>query len=232
MEVICVLSVTIPRQRFAGLNLLGVDPATCVHSLNGRLTASPGEYAPVTPWVEPEAQGDLVVTVGSTPLMEMDPSEFEQLLTELLRRMGFRAERIGRTGDGGVDCDAYDDRPLVGGRVIVQAKRYSNTVSPSVVRDLFGTVHATGATKGVLITTSGFGPESRAFAQGKPLELIDGPALEALLNQYDLAGTASAMARTPSAGDLEQELPPISPDGQYYWDGSVWQPIYGPEIRH
>jgi restriction system protein len=156
----------------------------------------------------------------------MDPSNFEELLVELLRRMGFRAERTGRTGDGGVDCEAYDDRPVVGGKIIVQAKRYSSTVAPSVVRDLFGTVHAKGATKGVLITTSGFGPESRAFAQDKPLELIDGMALEALLTQYDLVAKASVLAWTQSLEESGQELPPISPDGQYYWSGSAWQSIY------
>jgi restriction system protein len=195
LEAICVVSVSVTQERFVGLNLLGVDPATCIYSLNGRLTSSPGNYAPVVPWAEAEAQGDVVITVGNTPLLEMDPAQFEQLVTELLRRMGLRAQTTGRAGDGGVDCEAYDDRPVVGGRVIVQVKRYASTVSPSVVRDLFGTVHATGATKGVLITTSGFGPESREFVQGKPLELIDGVKLDVLLRQYQLSGIVPAQQR-------------------------------------
>ncbi len=224
-EVIYVLSVNVPRQRFASLNLLGVDPGACIYSLGGRLTSSPGSYAPVTPWVEADTTGDVVVTVADTPLLEMDPTAFEQLVADLLRRMGLDAQSTGKSGDGGVDCVAYDNRPIVGGKVIVQVKRYSSTVSPSVVRDLFGTVHATGATKGVLITTSGFGPESRQFAQGKPLELIDGPELDALLRQYDLAGAISQARLVDASNDLQKEVPPISPDGLYYWDGEAWQLI-------
>jgi restriction system protein len=134
-NVVCMLSVSVPRQRFVSLNLLGVDPVTCVHSLGGRLTPSPGEYVPVMPWVKAEATGDLVIAVADTPLLQMNPAEFEQLVAELMRRMGLRAQSTGKSGDGGVDCVAFDDRPVVGGKVIIQVKRYANTVSPSVVRD-------------------------------------------------------------------------------------------------
>ena len=110
--------------------------------------------------------------------------------------------------------------------MIVQVKRYAATVPPTVVRDLFGTVHATGATKGVLVTTSGFGPEARAFAQDKPLELIDGLQLNALLRQYSLVAAQSESAlSTVGVAEMGQTMPPISPDGQYYWDGTAWQSI-------
>lgn len=223
-DVVCVVSVGIPRRQFASINLLGVDPVTCVRSFNGRLTARPGEYSPVLPWVTAEATGDLRVDVRGAPLLEMNPTAFEQLVAELMRRMGLRTEHTGMSGDGGVDCVAYDDRPVVGGKVIMQVKRYSNTVNPSVVRDLFGTVHASGASKGVLVTTSGFGPESREFAQGKPLELIDGAQLDTLLRQYGLAGSMSQQSDAVIP-EVSQELPPVSPDGRYYWDGANWQPI-------
>ena len=48
--------------------------------------------------------------------------------------------------DGGVDCVAWDMRPIVGGKVIVQAKRYKHTVGVSAVRDLYGTVMNEGGT--------------------------------------------------------------------------------------
>ena len=69
--------------------------------------------------------------------------------------------------DGGVDCVAWDMRPVVGGKVIVQAKRYKHTVGVSAVRDLYGTVMNEGAAKGILVTTSGYGKSagaSRLFA--------------------------------------------------------------------
>lgn len=224
-DAICVLSVGIPLRLFIGLNLLGLDPATCVRSLNGRVAAQPGQYAPVLPWVTADSTGSVHIDVRGVPLLEMNPDTFEQLVTELMRRMGLRVQHTGMSGDGGVDCIAFDDRPVVGGQVIIQVKRYANTVNPSMVRDLFGTLHASGASKGVLITTSGFGPESRQFAQGKPLELIDGVQLDSLLRSYGLAG---AMSQPPdSLPELEMTpgLPQVSPDGRYYWDGAAWQPI-------
>src|SRR5260370_37110693 len=108
---------------------------------------------------------------------------------------------------------------------MMDVKRFSNAVYPSVWWALFGTVHASGASKGVLVTTSGFGPESREFAQGKPLELIDGAQLDTLLRQYGLAGSMSQQADTVIS-EVSQELPPVSPDGRDYWDGGKWEPLY------
>ena len=52
------------------------------------------------------------------------------------------------------------------------------------MRDLFGTVHNEGASKGILVTTSGYGQASFEFANGKPLELIDGANLLFLLAEH------------------------------------------------
>jgi restriction system protein len=40
-----------------------------------------------------------------------------------------------------------------------------------------------GANKGILVTTSGFGPDAFNFAKDKPIELIDGGGLLYLLEQ-------------------------------------------------
>lgn len=86
----------------------------------------------------------------------------------------------------GVDSVAFDPRPIFGGKVVIQAKRYKDTVGVSAVRDLYGTVMNEGASKGILITTSGFGKASFEFAEGKPLELLSGSHLLHLLAE---AGT-------------------------------------------
>jgi hypothetical protein len=103
--------------------------------------------------------------------------------------LGDRGERSWRprhttTRDGGVDCVAYGARPIFGGKVVIQAKRYKNTVGVSAVRDLFGTMQNEGATKGILVATSGYGKASHEFANGKPLELIDGGNLLFLLQEH------------------------------------------------
>jgi restriction system protein len=220
-EEVCVLSVTVARSHFVDLNLALVDPVECVRSMHGRITDRPGHYAPVRSWARPDELNGTVTTSDDMPLMRMDPFEFEQLITTLLRRMGLRAETTKRSHDNGIDCEAFAEGPVVGGKVIVQVKRYSRTVDPSVVRDLFGSVHATGAMKGVLITTSGFGPESHQFVEGKPLELIDGSQLDRLLRQHQLASAAVS----PKDNDLQTVSRLVSPDGQFFWDGAAWLPM-------
>ena len=66
-----------------------------------------------------------------------------------------------------MDCVAYDPCPIFGGKVIIQAKRYNNTVGVSAVRDLFGTLQNEGASKGILVTTSGYGKAAFEFAEGE-----------------------------------------------------------------
>ena len=74
--------------------------------------------------------------------------------------------------------------PIFGGKVVIQAKRYKNTVGVSAARDLFGTLQNEGASKGILVTTSGYGQASFDFAQNKPIELIDGANLLYLLSEH------------------------------------------------
>jgi restriction system protein len=117
-------------------------------------------------------------------LMDLTFGEFEELITNLFSRMGLESRLTQASRDGGVDCVAFDPRPIFGGKVVIQAKRYKGTVGVSAVRDLFGTVHNEGASKGILVTTSGFGQASFEFANGKPLELIDGANLLYLLAEH------------------------------------------------
>lgn len=49
---------------------------------------------------------------------------------------------------------AFDARPVLGGKVVIQAKRYRDTVGVSAVRDLYGTMLNEGASKGILVCTS------------------------------------------------------------------------------
>lgn len=118
-------------------------------------------------------------------LLAMDPVEFEQLIAALMEAMGMKVELTARSRDGGVDVRGLDADPFRGGNVIVQVKRYRDTVAPTAVRDLYGTLqHDGAATKAVLVTTSRFGPSSHQFVTGKPITLINGSELVGLLKHH------------------------------------------------
>jgi len=96
----------------------------------------------------------------------------------------------------------YDPDPLRGGKYVLQAKRYTRTVDVAAVRDLYGTVMNEGANRGILVTTSSFGLDSYEFAKDKPISLVDGPNLVAMLRQHgksyriDLAAARAAEVRS------------------------------------
>ena len=54
----------------------------------------------------------------------------------------------------------------------------------AAVRDLYGTVLNEGATKGILVTTSDYGPDAYGFAKDKPLVLMGGANLLHLLEKH------------------------------------------------
>jgi restriction system protein len=116
--------------------------------------------------------------------MELTPGEFESLITNLFEKMGLATRQTQASRDGGVDCVAFYPRPIFGGKVVIQAKRYKHTVGVSAVRDLFGTMQNEGASKGIAVTTSGYGSASFALAEGKPLELLSGAHLLYLLEEH------------------------------------------------
>lgn len=117
--------------------------------------------------------------------------------------MGLNASVTGYSQDGGVDLIAENPDPVFGGKYVVQCKAQKKTVGEPTVRDLFGTMHAMGANKGILITTSAFTAAARRFAQGKPLELIDGDQYRELCKKYDLA-PFGAVTEHESFGELLQ----------------------------
>jgi len=188
----CLLTVRTTREVLGTHDLTKVDPIACLKHLNAELSAKPHELKAVRPIVnfnmvdrrfvdKPDVLGEL----ESRPnLAELTPQQFEGLITNLFDKMGLETRMTQASRDGGVDCVAWDMRPIIGGKVIVQAKRYKHTVGVSAVRDLYGTVLNEGAAKGILVTTSGYGNSSFDFSQNKPLQLIAGGELIYLLAEH------------------------------------------------
>jgi restriction system protein len=189
---VCLVSLRTTRDVFEAVDLRHVDPVAALHTFNAAFSRNPAELTPVRPILEFNMVDPRFIQEGQvlsklddrTNLMDLTPGEFESLITNLFSKMGLETRQTQASRDGGVDCVAYDPRPIFGGKVVIQAKRYKDTVGVSAVRDLFGTMQNEGASKGILVATSGYGKAAFEFAAGKPLELLDGANLLSLLQEH------------------------------------------------
>ena len=116
---------------------------------------------------------------GLDTLRAMNWRELEQLVSEAYRRMGYQVQETGQGGaDGGIDLVLRRDSQVT----LVQCKHWrTQRVGAPVVREQFGLLTHHQAAAVVIVTTGDFTPEAKAFAQGKPIELIAGPELLALV---------------------------------------------------
>ena len=192
----CILSLQAGRKEFLEINLAMVDPKACCRQLKGVGSSKLHSLTPVAPIVRLNKEDSRFVEAHevadsldeSCNLAVMDWEDFEHLVRELFQKefssSGGDVKITRASRDGGVDAVAFDPDPIRGGKIVIQAKRYTNTVGVSAVRDLYGTVLNEGATKGILITTSDYGPDAYDFAKGKPLALMSGSNLLHLLGKH------------------------------------------------
>ncbi|RDB07394.1 restriction endonuclease [Runella aurantiaca] len=186
-----LLSISVSKDEFANINLSRVEPIQCIQSLSAKISPSLSGLFPVKPIKEFSmvdkryvTEQDIVSSLSNRPnLMDLNPFEFENLVTNLFSKMGLETKQTRSSKDGGIDAVAFDLRPVLGGKIVIQAKRYKNLVGVSAVRDLYGTMINEGATKGILVSTSWYGADAYTFSKDKPIELIDGSGLLYLLAQ-------------------------------------------------
>lgn len=191
-----IATIQVQRDEFTAINLANVEPAACFRHLKGITAGSLIELTPVKPIMKIDKKDDRIVRATNI-LDEFDPTqnlatmeweEFEVLIRDLFQKefgTGSSTVEVTRASrDAGVDAIAFDEDPIRGGKIVVQAKRYNNLVPVSAVRDLYGTVINEGANKGILVTTSYYGPDAVNFAKDKPITLINGGQLLYLLQKH------------------------------------------------
>jgi restriction system protein len=181
---------------FMALRIDQIDPKTCFRHFKGISTPSVEDIASVRPIFILNKDDSRIVQnrdVDSKLNVEanvaaMPWEDFEHLVRQLFEwefgGKGVEVKVFRLSRDHGVDAVMYDPDPLRGGKYVLQAKRYTRTVDVAAVRDLYGTVINEGANRGILVTTSGFGPDSRDFVKDKPITLVDGPVLIEMLRKH------------------------------------------------
>ena len=135
-------------------------------------------------------------------ILGQSPAFFEQLVIDLLVKMGYGGSRkdagetLGRVGDGGIDGIIKEDR-LGLGLIYVQAKRWApgRTIGRPDLQQFAGALRDNQAQKGVFITTSTFTRDAiEAGKRSDPkIALIDGQALAHLMIEFGL-GVATVAA--------------------------------------
>ena len=128
-----------------------------------------------------------------TKIKSCSPKFFEQLVVDLLLKMGYGGSRreagevIGQGGDGGLDGMIKEDK-LGLDLIYLQAKRWQGTVSRPIVQAFAGSLEGVRARKGVLITTSRFSKEAQEYVTtiDKRIVLIDGATLVELMIDHNV----------------------------------------------
>ena len=128
-------------------------------------------------------------------LARVHPASFESMVLEVLHAMGYGTsredlERVGGSGDGGIDGIISLDK-LGLEKVYVQAKRWKSDVGSAVIREFVGGLQLKGADKGVLITTSTFTKDARDAADRArgSVVLVDGRRLAQLMIDHEVGVT-------------------------------------------
>lgn len=111
-------------------------------------------------------------------LRKINPYVFEELLLLALEKQGLEVIRNrSYSGDGGLDGQVF----INGERWLIQAKRYSRSISPQHVRE-FGELLAREGCRGFFVHTGRTGRKSLDRLRGYPqIQLVSGQRLLELL---------------------------------------------------
>lgn len=121
---------------------------------------------------------------GIESIRSLDWKQFEELLGEAYRRQGYSVKENSSAGpDGGIDLTIKQD----GNVYLVQCKQWRNfKVGVKVVREMLGLVTAHGAQGTIIVTSGTFTQEAKAFASGKPIELVEGHQLVGMIGSVQI----------------------------------------------
>lgn len=151
---------------------------------------------------------------GLESLRAMSWREFEMLVGEAFRRRGYVIQETGLGGaDGGIDLIMRKG----GQTILVQCKQWkTQRVDVKIVREMYGLLAHHGASEVKIVAVGDYTADAQCFAQGKPIDLIHGEALLAMVRE----GQTPSPPRTPkttnshvvsAAADSAHAAPPVCP---------------------
>lgn len=148
---------------------------------------------PAKPRYDPRDWRDLDIHQIHQKLYEIDPYEFEELISQLMHYLGFPNVRVTkRSGDGGVDVLSSRNTGQGVERIAAQCKRYKSNIGIKIAREFYGAIQDDPTiVKGYLITTSEFTNECRAFCNRNGIEMIPGLQVANYVRMFSLPANSS-----------------------------------------
>lgn len=130
-------------------------------------------------------------------LLKASPEFFENVVVELLVAMGYggsrqdAGERIGKSGDGGIDGIIKEDK-LGLDAIYIQAKRWQGNVGRPEIQKFVGALQGQRARKGVFMTTSGFSVDAIDYVSriDAKVVLLNGSQIANLMIDHDVGVSA------------------------------------------
>lgn len=157
------------------------EPLANVPTINATVESPDDRLDAATAEIRASVVGDLL-----EQLHGVTPTFFEHVVLDVLHSLGYGTsrsslQRVGGTGDGGIDGIISLDR-LGLEKVYVQAKRWQGTISPAQIQAFYGALAGRRAHKGVFITTSTFSAQAVQYASSvERIVLVDGRKLAELM---------------------------------------------------
>ncbi len=191
------------------LNRFGPSTFQGVHGFALLVTFALSSFAGFVGWGRRQRRKGLLKDTDSLErLRSLHWQEFEELVAESYRAKGFRASETGGSkADGGIDIDMTSPS---GQRVLVQCKHWrTSKVGVKIVREMLGVLAKEKANLGVIVVTGDYTQEAKRFAEGQPIELIDGNALLAKVSGTELRTNSPTLPETASPESQIDRRKPI-----------------------
>lgn len=174
----------------------------------GRFSLKTQQESAVSSELIVEKQNELVRSNLRKRLHEMDPYQFELLIGDLLRKLGYENVVVTKqSGDKGIDVIAdLTLKGITNVKTVVQVKRYkvTNKIDGATVTQLRGSAEVDQ--RGLIITLSDFTKQAREESEAAnkmPVSLVNGEKLIDLLMESEV-------------GVKKQNLPLYSIDGEFF----------------
>jgi len=142
-------------------------------------------------------------------LLELLPTQFEELVLDLIRSLGYgiqtgKIEHTGGSGDFGIDGIVHLDR-LGLDKIYLQAKRYKidHKISSAEIQKFFGALKGRHASKGIFLTTSSYQESALEYARSvsDTIVLIDGRRIAELMIEAEVGVSAKRKLIIPTIDD-------------------------------